>query len=60
MEVDEIKPLEEILEQVKCHWTKGNSEGIIIITSCRLIWKEANHAHFSVSVPRISKIKVNR
>lgn len=58
MEVDEIKPLEEILEQVKCYWTKGNSEGIMIITSCRLIWKENNHAHFSVFAPRITKIKV--
>lgn len=32
----------------------------MIITSCRLLWKETNQGHFSVSIPRTQKIQVQR
>lgn len=59
MELEEIKPLEGILKQVSCFKTKSG-DGVLIVTTCRLLFKEFNQSFFSVQIPRTLKIQVQR
>ena len=38
MKIDELKPFEEVLDQVSCNAMK-NIPGVMIVTTCRVLWK---------------------
>ena len=41
MKQDELKPFEEVLDQVSCNCTKykPNVKGVMVITTSRVLWK---------------------
>lgn len=40
--VDEIRPLEQVLCQYPCYNTSHKCDGLMIVTSTRLLWKLQN------------------
>ena len=40
--IQTIKPLEEVLLQVKCYNTNYKSDGLMIVTTTRVLWKTKN------------------
>ena len=54
MEVDELGPFEKVIDQVGCVYNKSatNKTGVLIVTSCRVLWKPAAEASFPVQIFR--------
>ena len=54
MEVDQLGPFEEVIDQIKCTYPKSASgkEGLMIITNCRILWKPSAEAYFPVNILR--------
>jgi len=43
-----IRPLEQVLLQVKCYSNKEDKEGIMIVTNARVIFKHENNFTFQM------------
>ena len=54
MEIDELKPFEEVFDQVGCNYPKfkQNEKGVMVITTCRVLWKPTGHTHFPIQILR--------
>ena len=54
MKNDELKPLEEVIDSVVCNYPRfePNDKGIMIITTCRVLWKPIDSNHFPLHILR--------
>ena len=59
MESEELKPFEEVLDQVGCNYPKykPNDKGVMVITNCRVLWKPIDSSQFPVQILRSHKAK---
>ena len=54
MKIDELSPFERVIDQVGCHYPKSatTKNGVMIITTCRVLWKPSAEAAFPVEIFR--------
>ena len=54
MKQDELKPFEEVLDQVSCNCTKykPNVKGVMVITTSRVLWKPSGFNEYPCQILR--------
>ena len=59
MDFEQLKPFEEVLDQVGCNYRKfkPNEKGVMVITTCRVLWKPIDSTQFPVQILRSFKAK---
>ena len=57
-----LLPFEYVIDQIECTTNNGKSQGIMIISNVRLLWKPIDEAIFTLQVPRFhpAMIKVRK